>query len=272
MKLAFSTLGCPQWQLVEIADAARRFGFAGVELRCLAGELDLLRRPELRPPRVEETRYVFAERGLTVCCVDTSCCFDAVDAATRARNVDAAIRHARLAAGLGSPLIRVFPNEVPEGATRAETRARIAGSLGEVAARVPLGVRVALETHGAFDTGEAVAEIVRRANHPSIGVVWDVANTIAAGETLARSVDALAPHLVHVHLRDARPVPGRRFWQPVLGGRGDVPIHDAIAKLHALGYREYVSFEWEKHWRPEIEDPEIAFPDFRDAMRAQLPG
>jgi hypothetical protein len=28
------------------------------------------------------------------------------------------------------------------------------------------------------------------------------------------------------------------------------------------GYRGYYSFEWEKVWHPEIEEPEIAFPDF----------
>jgi hypothetical protein len=29
-----------------------------------------------------------------------------------------------------------------------------------------------------------------------------------------------------------------------------------------------VSFEWEKYWRPEIEEPEVALPDFVKAMKA----
>jgi sugar phosphate isomerase/epimerase len=50
-----------------------------------------------------------------------------------------------------------------------------------------------------------------------------------------------------------------------------VPLRDAIGALRTAGYDGYVSFEWEKHWRPEIEDPEIALPDFRDAMREPFP-
>jgi len=33
MKLSFTTLGCPDWSLEQIAKNARAFGFDGVELR-----------------------------------------------------------------------------------------------------------------------------------------------------------------------------------------------------------------------------------------------
>jgi len=34
-----------------------------------------------------------------------------------------------------------------------------------------------------------------------------------------------------------------------------------------LDYDAYVSFEWEKYWHPEIEEPEVALPDFVKAMK-----
>ena len=53
MKLAFSTLGCPEWDLETVIGAARKFGYEGIELRALAGSLDLLSRADLtRPARV----------------------------------------------------------------------------------------------------------------------------------------------------------------------------------------------------------------------------
>src|SRR5215207_728961 len=132
LKLAFSTLGCPGWELEDVARAAREYGYGGVELRALGGRLDLLSRPEFQPGEVARTREWLAGLGLEVCCVDTSCTFDSADGAARRRQVELAGRHCELAAALGAPLIRVFPDLVPEGATFEETRDRIAASLGEV--------------------------------------------------------------------------------------------------------------------------------------------
>ncbi len=269
LKLAFSTLGCPSWELEDVARAAREYGYAGVELRALGGGLDLLSRPEFQPGEVTRTREWLAGQRLEVCCVDTSCTFDSPDEAERRRQVEIAGRHCELAAALGAPLIRVFPDKVPEGSTYEETRDRIADSLREVARLAPRGVRVGLETHGDFASGPATANIIGRADHPNLCVIWDAANTLASGEALEASARAVAPYLAHVHLRDARPL-GKEHWTPVLAGRGLVPFGEVVAALGGLGYRGYVSFEFEKYWHPEIEEPEVSLPDFAAAMRSLL--
>jgi sugar phosphate isomerase/epimerase len=272
MKLAFSTLGCPRWELDEVARAARTYGYAGVELRALGGGLDLLARPEFAPSAVEATRRWFGERGLSICCVDTSCVFHDPDAEERRRQVELAVRHCELAAALGSPLIRVFPDKIQEGATREETRGFVAESLRAVAERASAGVSVGLETHGDFAAAHETVEIVRRAEHPSVRVIWDVANSLAAGSAVEEAARAVAPYLAHVHLRDARPVEGREHWLPVLSGRGGVPFGQAFDSLRAVGYEGFVSFEWEKYWHPEIEEPEVALPDFARAARRLTEG
>jgi len=121
-------------------------------------------------------------------------------------------------------------------------------------------------THGDFATAEAAVDLVRLADHPSLAIVWDAANTVAAGEEVATSAKLVAPHLALVHLRDAKAVAGKRFWQPVLAGRGSVPFEAVIGELRAIGYAGYVSFEWEKYWYPELEEPEVALADFRNAI------
>src|SRR5256885_13583654 len=157
MKLGFSTSAWPEWNLERIADAAVQFGYDAVELRCLGGDIDLLRRPEMQPDALGDTRAFFAGRGLEVCCVDSASSFHAIDGATRRRSVEDAVRHAELAQALGAPLVRVFPNEVPPGATRDETRARIVSSLRELSRRIPSSVAIGVETHGDFATGAATA-------------------------------------------------------------------------------------------------------------------
>ncbi len=203
--------------------------------------------------------------------MDTSCTFDSADDAERRRQVELAGRHCELAAALGAPLVRVFPDLVPDGSTREETRDRIGDSLREVAGLAPPGVRVGLETHGDFARGRLTADIVRRAGHPNLCIIWDAANTFASGEEVEESARAVAPFLAHVHLRDARPV-GKEHWTPVLAGRGLVPFGRVVAALAGLDYRGYVSFEFEKYWHPQIEEPEVSLPDFAAAMRGLLEG
>lgn len=268
MKLAFSTLGCPDWSLREIVAAARGYGYEGIELRCLGSDMDLLRRPEFQPGEIGATARYLAEHGLAVCCVDTSCSFHDADEAARRRSIDAALRYAELAAGLGAPSIRVFPNEIPAGESRDAVRERIAAGVRNLAERIDNGVSVALETHGDFAAAEETATILRLVDHPATGIVWDVANTTAAGDGIAAAARAVARDLLHVHLRDAQARPGERFWLPVLTGRGSVPLREAFIALCELGYRGFVSFEWEKFWHPEIEEPAVALRDFADAWRA----
>ena len=270
MKLAFSTLGCPHWELERIAQAAHAYGYAAIELRAVGGDLDLLERPEFQPGAIETTRRWLADQPLSICCVDTSCTFDSRDADERRQQVEVAVRHCKLAAVLGASLIRIFPDKIQTGATRAKTRDNIAACLGEVARRSPDGVRVCLETHGDFARGQAAAEIIRLADHPNVALIWDVANSVAAGDSIEESAHEVGPYLAHVHLRDARPIKDHEHWLPVLAGRGAVSFTAAVNALRGLGYDGYVSFEWEKYWHPEIEEPEVALPDFVKAMNYLL--
>lgn len=270
MKLAFSTLGCPHWELERIAQAARTYGYAAVELRAIAGDLDLLNRPEFQPGTVETTRGWLADEGLSICCIDTSCTFDSRAADDRRRQVEVALRYTELAAALGAPLIRIFPDKIQTGATLDETRDNIATCLREVAQGGPAGVRIALETHGDFARCYLAAEIMRLANHPNVALIWDVANSVAAGDSIEESAREVGPYLAHVHLRDARAVNGREHWLPVLAGRGAISFTDAVNALRRLEYNGHISFEWEKYWHPEIEEPEVALPDFIEAMKAVL--
>lgn len=267
MKLAFSTLGCPNWELDQIAATAQRLGYDGVELRAVGGSLNLLDRPEFTAGRVREARRLFAESRLEICCVDTSCTFHSPSQAERCVQVELALLHGELAAALGAPSIRVFPDKIQTGANREETRDYICESLRQLAERMAGEVCVALETHGDFARTEATVEIVASVNHPRVKLIWDVANSVAAGDSIAGAGQTVQQFLSHIHLRDARPVATSEHWLPVLAGTGEVSFAETLAVIEKLDYDGYVSFEWEKYWHPEIEDPEVALPDFINAIR-----
>src|ERR1044072_5542692 len=241
MKLAFSTLGCPDWDLAEVIAGARKYGYEGIELRALSGSLDLPGCDDFAAKRIATTREYLKREGLEICCVDTSCTFHSTDPNERAAQVDIALVHGELAAKLGAPLIRVFPDKIQPGAQREQTRHWIAACLRDVAMKMPVAVDVGLETHGDFARAEAAVETVELANHPKVKLIWDVANSVAAGDTIESAAEIVRPHLAHVHLRDAKPVSGSEHWLPVLAGRGRVSFADAVVAIRNLNYDSYVS-------------------------------
>ena len=265
IRLAFSTLGCPSWPLARVLDAASRLGYDGVELRFLEGDDALWARPELTGSGLRETRARLADAGLAVPCVDTRSFFHSPDPAARRQAVDEAERTGEVAARLGTPGIRVFGDRVQKGADLASTRAWIAECLAELRGRLRgSGVEVWLETHGDFATASATRSLLEEAGGDGLGAVWDPANAFSEfGEEPQTGAVALGLFLRHVHLKDERrPPDGKIPWPPVLPGRGDFPAARVLGWLRAAGGERWVSFEWEKRWHPEIEDPEVALPHF----------
>jgi hypothetical protein len=64
--IAFSTLGCPAWSWKTIIETADRLGYAAIELRGIAGEMDLPKVPELSGTRLAGTKKDLAALGIVV--------------------------------------------------------------------------------------------------------------------------------------------------------------------------------------------------------------
>ena len=265
MRLCFSTLGCPAWSLARAVDAAGRMGYDGVELRFLENDDALWERPELVGSGLVDTRERLAGAGLAVPCVDTRSFFHSPDASVRRTAIEEAVRTGAIAAELGASGIRVFGDRVQPGADLASTHEWIVEALGTLRDRLRgSGVEVWLETHGDFATAAASRALVEEAGSDGIGVVWDAANAFSEfGEQPEDGFATLGAFVRHVHLKDARrPADGRIPWTPVLTGTGDFPMGPTLALLRRASYERWASFEWEKRWHPEIEEPEVALPHF----------
>lgn len=262
MKTSFSTLACPDWSLSETLRAASAYGYDGIELRVICGELDLWNLSEFKSSSLARTRTYIQDHGLVIPSVGSSARFDSAETLERERNFDLALRMAEIAAGVGAPSIRIFGDRIQAGSNRKETAARIAESLGRLAARLrPDGVQVWLETHGDFATVADVSEIFAQVTCPEAGIIWDPANAFEQKGEDPRLSSHLSPLVRHVHLKDQqRDAQGKTRY--VLTGEGEFPFQTMLASLTSAGFHGFISFEWEKFWHPELAAPEIALPHF----------
>ena len=64
--IGFSTLGCPAWSWKTVLEQADQLGYVSLELRGVAGEMDLTKVPELSGSRLTDTRKDLAALGLVI--------------------------------------------------------------------------------------------------------------------------------------------------------------------------------------------------------------
>ena len=270
LPLGFSTLGCPQWTWREVLDFAARHDFPALELRGLEGTVDITQHPELAQTRLSEAKQQLADRGLTVACLGASARMHETDPAVRAAQLDETRRYIDLAHGLGTPYVRVFGDKYTPGEAREATRERIAATLREVGERArDHGVTLLIESHGDFTDSPSLLEILQRADSPAVALLWDAHHTyVASHEAPADTVRQLGRWIRHTHLKDSIAVGTDRRY--VLTGTGEVPVRQQVDALAQAGYRGFYSFEWEKRWHPEIEEPEIAIRHYAEVASDYL--
>jgi sugar phosphate isomerase/epimerase len=245
-------LAFPDASLASAVSLGRRWGYAGVELRLVDGELIDPRMPAADRARVKQT--VMAA-GLPVVAVDSSIRLTGEDPGPDLR------RFLELASDWESPLVRVFGGAL--AADRAERQEQLRAAARVLESCVPparrLGVAIGVETHDDFSASSVVASLLAMADPEWVGAVWDSHHPHRAGESPADVYANLGRRILLAQVKDARRRPGGD-WELVLLGEGEVPVKEMLGLLAAGGYRGWISVEWEKRWHPEIAEPEVALP------------
>jgi sugar phosphate isomerase/epimerase len=270
LPIGFSTLGCPGWDWLKILDFAQQNGFAAVELRGLQGNMDLPSRPEFAPEHIAQSKKEVITRGLRISCVSSSANMHDSDPQKHEQQLADARRFIDLAAALDASYVRVFGNKVVGPRDLAiKNVAQSLRSLGDYSG--PKGVTVLIESHGDFTDSPTLRAILERADSPHVALLWDAHHTFVSGkEDPEFTVGQLGKYIRHTHLKDSVRKGNGEDVQYVLTGRGQVPVKRQVEALVKIGYAGYYSYEWEKVWHPELEEPEIAFPDYARAMREYL--
>ena len=269
-RIAFSTLGCPAWGWKTILETADRLGYGGIELRGVAGEMDLPKVPELQGTRLAGTKKDLAALGIVISDLGASAQMHHKDPAEREKQLDEGRRFIDLAQALGVPYVRMFGDKIPPDEPKDEVMKRVGEGFQQMAAYAkPAGVTVIIESHGDFTHSGDLEEILTRVGSPQFALLWDAHHTFVAGkERPADTYAKLGKWIRHTHLKDSKPEGTDRRY--VLLGSGEVPVKEQVKVLAKAGYKGYYCLEWEKKWHPEIEEPEVAFPQYAKAMGEYL--
>jgi len=264
MKFSFTNLGCPNWGIEEIAAKAAEYGYDGVELRSHSDNPYLYPNPPLSHRKY--IRDIFDRQKINICCISAYSQFADSNETILDKNRQILIDDIILARDLNVPFVRSFLGQNP-ALTNEQIIEYAAPYLNYCADFADsLGIKVVFETHDVWCGSDLMKLAFSKITSKGAAILWDVANNHDAGESLNGFFDAVGSKCVHVHMKDLyRDKNGN--LKLCLTGDGEVPVKECIELLNSTGYQGYITYEWEKKWHPDIEEPEIALPHFIKYMK-----
>jgi sugar phosphate isomerase/epimerase len=245
--------------LAEALPFMREIGMTGAELRVVDGKNIL----DLGDDELKRTRDAIQAAGLRVVSIASpllKCVLPgAPEVDGRFQHDVFAAKHTfadqprlteraiKIAQFFSAPIVRVFSYW---RTVRPELcQAAIVEALSELASiGEKENVTIGLENEHACNvgTGAETERILKLVPHKHLGVVWDPANALCAGEDpFPGGYARLAKNrIVHVHAKDCHIADGKPVWGPL--GTRDVPWKEQIQALIDDGYRGFISLE--THW------------------------
>ncbi|MEK7765987.1 MAG: sugar phosphate isomerase/epimerase family protein, partial [bacterium] len=265
-KLSFTTLGCPDWTLDDIAKHAKAYGYDGVELRTAPDGNHIS--PDAPRAEAERVGKKLRDAGAPVMSVMGYCRFAFTDPKEVAENQALMRKLIPLAQALGAPYIRTFGGQFPKGADRAAITRTVGEALKPLAVEAAAaGVKIGMETHDDWCSGDLVMQVVRMVNSSAFGMVYDIHNAFHSGiEPWDVTYAKVKDHILYCHLKDGYRDAGGALHYVMLGA-GELPVQDILARFKRDGFSSYFSLEWEKKWHAELDAPERAFPQFPIKLR-----
>ncbi|MEG1243761.1 MAG: sugar phosphate isomerase/epimerase family protein [Oscillospiraceae bacterium] len=266
MKLSFSTLGCPSWSLDEVFSAAKDLGFDGVEIRGISDKIYVPDFEAFKDENLQKTKNAITKINLKIPVLDSGAVIADHD---KAQNSFAeACDYINLASKLGVKYVRVMGTGEPQVTDgNFERAAQLYGLLCEYASI--FGVTPLIETNGKLADSKEMIKLMEQSGNKNCGVVWDVHHTVRfASETPEQTAKDLGSLIKHVHLKDSVVSNGNIEYKMM--GYGDMPIKKTIEALREIDFDGFVSLEWVKRWKPDLQEPGIVFAHFASYMRALL--
>lgn len=259
MKIAFSTLACQNASVEEIIAASKAYSMDGIEIRLEPGN------QFANATCKEDVKRIAGQlrkAGIVVVDLGSSICLQGCEGGIP----DSAGQTIEYAALMGAKGIRVFlghfaarvnpmlPSPDYEGIT---AQLKI---LCDMAAQK--GIQIWVETHNEFATGKVLRQLLKDVDRENMMIIWDILHPIEDGEGIEETWRLIGDRIAHVHIKDGydRKDPGWHDYCYTLLGEGSLPIGSVLDLLKTVGYEGYISLEWERAWRPELEK----YPDSLD--------
>ena len=125
--------------------------------------------------------------------------------------------------------------------------------------------------------GAVCRDICAQVDSPGFRLIYDTCASLFVGEDPLETLQVMAPHVAHVHIKNSRPLqpgePWPRYFEADSGQRftgtdidaGVVDLPPILAELDRLGYDGYMMLEYQG-----LEEPDTALPRNVAALRRLL--
>ena len=263
MKLAFSTLGCPDFDWPDICSMAKDFGFHGIELRGLGDDIFSVKAKPFQGDTLAKTVEELRQKCLEIPCISTGCALKFADRAEE--NYKEILEYIDLAFKLDTPYIRILGDLKPEPDGEVDDAAVLAQLLRLVPYAEEKNVTLLVETNGVYADTARLRELLDQIDSDNVAALWDIHHPYRfAGESPETTVQNLGAYIKYAHIKDSVVEDGKVCYRMM--GEGDLPM-DAIARaLKSINYEGYISLEWVKRYAPDLSDAGVVFPHFANFM------
>ncbi len=263
MKIAFSTLGCPDFDWSEICTMAKDLGFSGVEIRGLGGNMFSLKGNVFSLSEIEATALDLKKRNIEIPCISSGCALCYAD--KKEENISEIKKYIDLAVKLSAPYIRILGDETAEPKGEVDDQLVLETLCELMPYAEKAGVTLLVETNGVYADTKRLARLLNGVKSDNVGALWDVHHPFRYfGETPDKTVENLGAYIKYTHVKDSVIKDGKVEYK--LMGEGDVPVDGMMRALASVNYEGYVSLEWLKKYAPYLCDAGVVFPHFANYM------
>ena len=239
----FGAISQGQMTLAEWLDFAVELGLDGVECG------PLLVQP-LGPAKPIEFRRLTEARGLAVSNYTGYSDFAHPDPEVRKSELTALLKNLEMAREIGAPSVRALTGQQWPGVDLEEGIQWVIEGIRQAAEEADrMGLRLNVENHTKaalwthFDfaiRGEVFLRIMEGLRDFPVGVQFDIANPLVAGEDTLALFEKVRSRIGYVHINDVGRV-GAFEFVPV--GTGLAPIREVLRRLHEQGYAGWAGIE-----------------------------
>lgn len=266
MKLCFSTLSCPDWDIGEIFSVAADLGYEGIEIRGIADELYAPDIEALSKEKYPVYKQKLERAGIEIPIITSGAYLcgnpDPESAENEVRD------YVRLASRLGVKYVRVLGEKEPgPSSEKVDLNDLLKRYTSLCDFAIGFDVGILIETNGILADTKKMREFMLQAERDNGGVVWDIHHPYRYyGELPDETISNISEFIRHVHVKDS--VKGTNgIITYMLTGYGDVPVAECVRLLKDTGFDGHISYEWVKRWSRELAEPAIALYQYIEYMR-----
>ncbi|NQX58656.1 sugar phosphate isomerase/epimerase family protein [Paenibacillus qinlingensis] len=264
MKLSYSTLATPDLSGVEAIRLARIHEFDGIDLRVseMSGELTL----DASKEQLRELSDTLNGEGIALASLWAYNEYGGSGPASWNQMEMSLLRHIELANKLGATSMRIGLGKKPKDQSEALIYlARLTEVIQKVLGQTSNQLTLLIQNHYNNLNIQECAKIIQHCGTSKLGLIVSSDHCWLQGEdpqTVGLAATGITKQFyvadIQIH---------ENGYEDVLPGMGEIPMHAYVSTLGGHDFQGWVTFKWEKLWRPYLADPEVALPAFISYMR-----